>query len=147
LNEFFIGEDILYFQKRAGFLIAGLENPLFGDGWETSPTVQGEQILRKTNAAVCVLNLPLFFKGKPGLRMRMEIQLPEEQKGAQIDFYVDDRFLRSQRIRKGGEVVLLHISPKVYESKVNRLILRVHQRDESKEVPVLLLKEITFEAS
>jgi len=26
LNEFFIGEDILYFQKRAGFLIAGLEN-------------------------------------------------------------------------------------------------------------------------
>lgn len=144
LNEFFIGEDILYFQEQVPRLVLGAENPLFGGGWESGEIILEDRVVRRTNSKICVLNIPMFVKEKRGYLMEMRAMPSENERDVWIDFYLNDRFVRSRKVPAEGGIVSVILRPKDYSSQVNLLTMHIYRR-KAEDLPVLIVEEIRFQ--
>jgi hypothetical protein len=140
LNEVFIGEDVFYFQQRAGNLITTRGSPLFGKGWLYEKTDSWS-----TTGWIATLNLPLFFKEKEDLEMRMRIETAGDEKDAWIDFYVNGEFLRSKKVPPDGGWVSLKLGKGKYRSAVNELEFHLYRKRNEGRNYRLMLHDLKFE--
>ncbi|MCI0412059.1 hypothetical protein L0222_04560 [bacterium] len=138
LTEFFIGEDVFYFQRRAGEEIFNAESPLFGEGWIL------ENGVRKTNGAVSTLYVPLFLKDKPRIVVELDFLPAEKEKDIRIDFVWNGKLLRSRKILSDGRQVELPVRWRDYRLEVNKLEMRIYHSRSEEEAPSLVLQRIHF---
>jgi hypothetical protein len=139
LTEFFIGEDVFYFQSRAGDQILTEVSPLFGEGWQ----VQDGQ--RKTIGSDAILYVPMFMKEKPRFLVQLFLEPSQDEKDVWIDFYWNGTFLRSKKAFSDGRMIEIAIRSRDYRSEVNALKLHIyHSRTEKTAAPQLILLKINF---
>jgi hypothetical protein len=138
LTEFFIGEDVFYFQERAGDQILSRASPIFGDGWKVNEE-------RKTTGKNAFLYVPMFMKEKPRFFMEFYFEPAGSEKDVWIDFYWNGQFLRSRKVFADGRSIEVAIRSKEYRSSVNELRMYIyHSRGESESLPELILRNIQF---
>jgi len=138
LNEFFIGEDVFYFQHRAGDQILAPESPILGSGW----TRGGE---RKTTGRNAIVYIPMFMKEKPRFFMVFDLEPTGTEKDVWIDFYWNGKFLRSRKVFLDGRSIEIAIRSKEYRSAVNELRMHIyHSRRENETPPELILRKVEF---
>lgn len=123
-SEWFIGDDIFYFQEKHGELLRGAEGLLFGGEWKREDTGEGRAALRQIGE-VGVMNLPLFFLQKPGIIVQMEIENGSSVDSAFVDVSLNGRSLRSEPLDGRRSTVSVLIAPRDYSSGMNRLEMRV----------------------
>jgi hypothetical protein len=138
LTEFFIGEDVFYFQARAGDRILRSESPIFGTGWKTN----GD---RKTSGADAILYVPMFLKEKPRFLMNFFFEPAKSDKDVWIDFYWNGEFLKSRKVFVDGRLIEVAIRSKAYRSAMNELRMHIyHSGDKNEMAPELILRKIQF---
>jgi hypothetical protein len=138
LTEFFIGEDIFYFQKQAGEEILSAESPLFGEGWIS------EKGVRKTSGASAVLYVPLFMKNPSRTVIELNLFSLEEEKNARIDFFWNGKLLRSRKISNDGRQLELAVRSRDCRTEVNELTMRIYDPKSENSVPTVILQQIRF---
>lgn len=141
LNEFFIGDDILYFQEKCPNLPEDNGNPLFGKGWLV------QEDARRTTGETAVLNIPMFFKDKPNVEMELRVRPEREIRDAWIDFSLNGKPLRSRRVPAEGGLISIQLSRREYLSKVNLIGLRLYRKREPHAIPVVVLENLRFTGS
>ncbi len=138
LNEFFIGDDILYFQQKSPDFLEDSGNPLFGEGWKV------QNGMRLTGGETAILRIPMFFKDKPNVAMEMRVKPESEIRDAWIDFSLNGTFLRSRRVPAQGGLILIQLSRREYLSKVNLIRLRMYRKNQPHSIPVVVLENLRF---
>jgi hypothetical protein len=137
VTDFFIGEDIFYFQSRAGEQMLSPESPIFGDGWQVNKNE------RKTNANLSVLYVPMFTKEKPRFTIKLKFAPMNNQRDIRIDFYCNGQFLRSRKIAADGAVEV-PIRAKQYRSSMNKIEMHIYHSRSGADVPPLKLEQLHF---
>jgi|GEM_PF-4126037 len=139
LTEFFIGEDVFYFQDRAQGEILSKDSPLFGQGWQVQNGV------RTTKGRDAFVYVPLFLKEKPRFVMEFNFEPTGTEKDIWVDFYWNGEFLRSRKVFVDGRVMEMAIRSREYGSPVNTLRMHIyHSKAENEEAPELILHKIYF---
>lgn len=123
-SEFFIGEDILYFQQRHGNLVAGQANPVFGSGWDRNESAFKGRIVRVCRTSDCSLILPLFFKYDTDLTA--ELILGGPGKGSQnVDFLLNGEMVFSKMVHGEQTTVILPFYKWDFQKRMNNLTLHI----------------------
>ena len=137
-NEYFIGEDVFYFQQRTGPEMIHPQSPLFGEGWEVSGSA------RTTNRAIGEIYVPMFMKEKPRIMVQIDLVPVDHANDVWVDFYLNGKFLRSRKISTEGRQFDLPIRSREYGNAVNSLTLHIYHSQTRETVPHLMLKGIHF---
>ncbi|MCI0602544.1 hypothetical protein L0156_05980 [bacterium] len=140
LTEFFIGEDIFYFQKRAGGQILSAESPIFGEGWIF------ENGKRQTRGPTSVLYVPLFIKNPPRIVIELHLLPENSENDVRIDFHWNGKLLRSRKISTEGRQLELAIRSRDCRTEVNELRMRIYDPKSEDTIPTVTLQQIHFQA-
>ncbi len=140
-NEFFIGDDILYFQAKCPNLLGDCGNLIFGEGWKS------EKGMRITTADIAVMRIPMFFKEKPNVEMEMRVEPERDVRDAWIEVSLNGVLLRSRRVPAQGGLILVQLTRREYLSKVNLIRLRMYRKSAPQLIPVVVLENLRFTGS
>lgn len=151
-NEFFIGDDILYFQQRHGNLVLGADTPLFGSGWKSRETWIDGAPVRLTTSQKAVLNLPLFFKYETNLTMQMKVRtVTKQHNDVWLDLYLNDLLLFSRKISDKSRTVRVNLFKYPYLKRVNLLRVEISRHagteHHDSSLPAIELQALEFVAS
>ena len=137
-NEYFIGEDVFYFQKRINERILSEESPMFGKGWSI------QNGIRRTTGQESILYVPLFMKEKPRIVIEFTLLPAANEKNVWVDFYWNGEFLRSRKVPSDGRQLDMSIRSRSIQNEMNLLTLRVYSSKSEEKMPSLLLRNIVF---
>ena len=140
LNEFFIGEDVFYFQNRAIDQVYASDSPLFGKGWIH------ENGVWKTQGNESLILVPMFTKDKPRFTIEFIFDVTELPRDVWIDFSMNGKDLRSRKLPNDGSPVVLPVRSRDYLNEVNLLSMHVYHSRQEAAAPQLVLKKIYFQA-
>jgi hypothetical protein len=137
LSEFFIGEDVFYFQERAKESVLSENSPLFGEGWSVTDGI------RQTSGPVSFIRVPLFMKEKPRLIVEMKILPVNAEKTLRVDFFWNGEFLRSRKVSPEGTELIVPVGARRYEKGMNSLTMQLESFDPDQRIH-LVLERIHF---
>lgn len=146
-SEFFIGDDIIYFQERHGNLITGRRNPVFGAGWEPAEEQYGGRTVRVCRASRCTMELPMFFKYDVDLVARLSVGTADPDARGKVRFLLNDRPIKERGIRGQPRDLQLDLYRFGWMKKMNRLDFMVSPAGEEvgvQQPPALVLYSLDF---
>lgn len=140
-NEFFIGEEVLYFVERTGTDLISSASPLFGKGWTFTPAAGGN--VARTTGPVSDLYVPMFYKDRPAVWMELDLKTVESETPVRVEFLVNGNLVRTRKVTHNRGTIIVPILRKESASRVNEIRLRF-QSDSGGTVPGLELQSVHF---
>lgn len=142
-NEWFIGEDILYFQQKHGSLVEG-DSPIFAEGWQERKTDDNKTV-RVTTRADCFLRLPMFFKGAQRLVLKAHLGPEEGGNGCAMKVLLNGHELAKRQIPPRGATISVRILPKDMIPGINQMQFQFPANGDPPCTGSMVLDELSFQ--